>query len=134
MGSLGRQPLDFAAEFGVVRFNEEIGHRQNVLTTIAQRWNPDVNHVEPIVKILPEHAVFHLLGQVAIGGRDDAGVDLDVLQTTEAAETLVFEHPQQLGLQGHGEFADFVEEQSAVVGQFEQPALLALASVKAPFS
>ena len=37
---------------------------------------------------------------------------------------LLFQHPQQLGLQHQRDFADFVQEQRAFVGQLEDAAFL----------
>ena len=50
------------------------------------------------------------------------------LHAADAPDDLVLEHAQQLGLQQRREFADFVEEERAAVGRFEQ-ALLHLLGV-----
>ena len=53
-----------------------VGQRQDVLAPIAQRGNLHVNHVESVEKVLAKTSGLNLVGQVAIGGRDEAGVDL----------------------------------------------------------
>ena len=73
-----------------------------------------------------EHQVFAklLLGhhflQVAMRGADDAHVHLKRVVVSDAADLAALQHAQQFGLHGLGQFADFVEEQGAAVGDFEQ--------------
>jgi hypothetical protein len=64
--------------------------------------------------------------QVAVGGRDDAHVDLDVFLPTEAAERAAFEHAEQGGLHSQGQLADLVQEDRAAVRQLERPFLATL--------
>ncbi len=68
--------------------------------------------------------VFDLVLEVAVGGRDHTHVDTDISQPTDPLERLLFQKPQQLGLQRRRHLPDFVEEDRAAVGRFEQPALL----------
>ena len=53
-------------------------------------------------------------------GTDDADVDLERVVVAHAADLAALEHAQQLGLHGSGQFADFVQEQRAAVGDLEQ--------------
>ena len=86
----------------------------------AQRWNVDLEHLEPVHQIGTKVTPLDLLFQIAVGGSDDAHVDLTVHQRTESANPQVFNHPQQLGLQAQIQFSDFIKEQSAAVGSFNQ--------------
>ena len=56
------------------------------------------NHVEAEVKILAERAsaIFGL--EVAVGGRDDADVDLDFLIAANRTNFLFLQNAQKLGL------------------------------------
>ena len=78
---------------------------------------------QPVVKVLAESAFPDRALQVAIGGRDHAHIHLHIAHATHAADDLVFEHAQQFGLQQRRQFADFVEEERAAVGHFEQALL-----------
>jgi hypothetical protein len=49
----------------------------NVLTTFAQRGNPDGNDIEPVIQILAEAAVGDLVGQVSRCRRENPDVDFD---------------------------------------------------------
>jgi hypothetical protein len=61
------------------------------------------------------------LGEVAVGGRDDAHVDLHGLVAADALELALLQHAQQLHLDGRGDLADLVEEERAAVGLLEAP-------------
>ena len=57
--------------------------------------------------------------QIAVGGGDDAHVDLERTRPADAFEPLVLERAQDLGLQRQRQLADLVEEQRAAVRQLE---------------
>ena len=59
---------------------------------------------------------------------------MDVHRAADALERLLFEEPQQLGLQAWHHLPDFVKEHRATVGSLEQATLLAIrAREGAPF-
>ena len=47
----------------------------NILTSLAERRNMRVEHLETKEQIFAEGAVGHGVPQAAVGGRDDAGVE-----------------------------------------------------------
>ena len=89
-----------------------------------KRRNQNLNYVQPEVQVLAECAFFDGLAEILVGGRNHAQIEVDVLQAAQPPEGLLFEHAQQLGLQHERDLADFVEEQRALVGQFEDAAFL----------
>src|ERR1019366_8165592 len=58
-------------------------------------------------------------GNIDVGGGQDANVDLDQGAASQAGERLVLEDVQQLGLQPRRHFADFVQQDGALVANFE---------------
>src|SRR4029079_9272392 len=56
---------------------------------------------------------------------DDAHIDFDFAIRTDAHESPLFEHPQQLDLQLDRHFGDLVEEQRAPIGALEVALVLA---------
>ena len=76
--------------------------------------------LEPIVEVLPEMAGRRVGGEVAVGRRDDAHVDLDRRRPADALELLLLEHAQQLGLEVEPHLGDFVEQQRAAVRALER--------------
>ena len=85
----------------------------------------DDEGAEPEIQILPKRSGIDGRAQIAIGRRDDAGVDLDVALTADAPDLALLQRPQQLRLDGGRDFADLVEEDRAVAGDFEQAGLVA---------
>ena len=69
-----------------------------------------------------------------MGSGDQPRVDAVGAGTADALELLLLEQPQQLRLGLQGDVSDFVQEDSALVGELESSALLCDGPVKAPFS
>ncbi len=130
-----REPLHLLAVGARVLLDEVADQRGNVALALAQRRQRHRHHVEPVVEVLAEAPGLHLGGQVAVGGRHQAHVDLQRLGAAHALELAVLQHPQQLDLQRGGDLADLVEEagcrrRPARSGPRGGPA----APVKLPFS
>ena len=94
-----------------------LGEANQILEPRPQRRHFDGDDIEPEIEVFAERPVGHALFQITIGRRDDTHVGLagDVF-----AEALVFaflDQPEQLGLNLHGQVADFVEEQRAAFGR-----------------
>src|ERR1700745_800350 len=81
------------------------------------------HHVEPVEEVLAELPLRNLLGEVAIGGGEDADVHLDVARVSHAADLALLQRPQERRLQLQRQFADLVEQQRPAVGLLEQSAL-----------
>jgi hypothetical protein len=77
-----------------------------------------------VVEILAKAASAHRFGQIAVGGRHDAHVDLDGARAAHALEAALLQHAQQLGLQLGFELADLVEKQGSPIGQLEATAMV----------
>ena len=59
--------------------------------------------------------------ELAVGGGDDAYIDLDGAVAADAFEFAFLQHAQQLALKRQGQLADFVEENGAAVSELESP-------------
>ena len=55
---------------------EVLGQRADVVAPLAQRRQADLDRVEPKQQVLAEPSGRHLGGEVGVGGREDADVDL----------------------------------------------------------
>ena len=93
-----------------------------------------VHDVEPVVQVLAELPLVDASCQVAVGGGDDAHVDLDVSLPPTRSNSPLLQHAQQLRLHRRRHVADLVEEERAAVGQLEAARALPIAPVNAPFS
>src|ERR1700722_18429693 len=102
-------------------FLQEVLHQHgNVFATLAERREIDADYIEAIEKVFAELAFAHELAQIDIGGGDDADIDLNLLDSAEMHESAVLQHAQDFALRVHGHGSDFVEEERASVGDFEQ--------------
>jgi len=70
----------------------------------------DAHNGEAVIKILAELAFADGFFEIAVGGGDDAHVDLHVADTAHAANDLVFEQRAEAWLAARRQFADFVEK------------------------
>ena len=93
------------------------------LGAVAQGGQVNGHHVEAVVEILAEPAGLDLLLEVAVGGGDEAHVDVDGLDAADALELALLQRAQQLHLHLDRDLADLVEEEGAAVGQLEAAGL-----------
>ncbi len=98
-----------------------LGQHGDVAFARAQRRHLEGDDAQPPVEVLAEFALFDHFAEVAVGGGDDAHVDLDRLGAADALDGLLAEGAQQLHLRGGVYLADFVEEKRAAVRQLEAP-------------
>ena len=77
---------------------ELVGQIDDILLALPQGLEGDGDHVEPVVEVLSEAALPHLLPQVLVGGGDDPDVQLDHPAAAEPDELALLQDPQQLGL------------------------------------
>ena len=101
------------------------GQRRDIGGPFAQRRHRDREHVQAIEQVFAEAAGFDVGDQVAIGGRDDADVDLDQLAGADRLDLALLDGAQQLDLGRGRQLADLVEEQGAA-GRLDELADMAL--------
>ena len=68
------QPAHVQAVLAVLLLQEVVGQDRDVLLAVAQRRRLDDHHPQPVVEVLPETPARHVVGQVAVGGGDQADV------------------------------------------------------------
>ena len=86
----------------------------------------NVEHVQPVEQVFAEVALDDHLLQVAVRGADHANVHLDGRAFAEPLNFAGFEEAEQLHLNVLVEFAEFVEEDGAAVGDFEEALVIAV--------
>jgi hypothetical protein len=111
----------------------EIAHQEgNVLGPFPQRWNADGKHVQPVIKIAAELAIFDHSLQVAVGGRDQSNIHFLGTRTAQALKLPFLERSQQFRLDLDGNVAHLVEKQRTAVSKFEASDLLRDGACKSP--
>src|SRR5215472_7188522 len=86
---------------------------------LAQGWQGKREGIQTVIKILAQALVGQRLGDVDVGGRQDADVHLDDRTAPQAGELLILQNVQQLGLQQGRHLADFVEQDGPLVAKFK---------------
>ncbi len=94
---------------------------RDVGTPLAQGRHAQFETAQPVVEVGAKAAGGDHGGKVAIGGGDDAQLELARRRRPQGEDLPFLEHPQDLGLQLEGELADLVEQEGAAVRPDEQP-------------
>src|ERR1700676_68141 len=92
----------------------------NIFAAVAQWRQLQVDNVEAMIKIFTEAALANQGEQIDVGSGDDAHVHLDLLRAAEAHELALLNIAKKLGLRFRTNGGDFVEENRALVRDFEQ--------------
>src|SRR5829696_4110230 len=109
---------------GARRFHEMLQERRHILHPLSQRWNWNVNHIQPVIQVVSKLALSDLCHQAAIGGGDDSDVDLAVHPVgADALDLTALEKAEEHGLHPARHLADFVQEDRSALRLIE-PALL----------
>src|SRR4030095_7312847 len=100
-------------------FKEMVDEEKQVVATIAQRRDDEWNGGNSKIEVLAKEFLANAFGEIAVGGHNDANVDVDRLRTADAFETPFFEDAEQLGLAGERKLANFVEKECAALRHFD---------------
>jgi hypothetical protein len=100
-----------------------LGQPHHVALALAQRWQRQREHGEPVVEVLPEAPGRDGGAQVLVGGGDDPDVDGLVARATEPPHRALLDHLQQLGLHRLRQQPNLVQEDRAAMRRLEQPLL-----------
>ncbi len=77
---------------------EVVREDDHVSAAHAKRRHLDVHDVEAIVEVFAEASFAHVFGEIAVGRRDHAHVDLIGLVAADALERALLEHAKELHL------------------------------------
>ena len=79
----------------------------------------DGEDIQAIEEIAAEFFLRDELGEIGVGGGDDADIDANGAIAAETFEFLFLKHAKQFGLEFQRKIADFVEKECAAVCKFE---------------
>src|SRR5262252_10434835 len=94
-------------------FEERVAKRQDIAGTVAQRRQPDLEHLQPVVEILAKVASQHGLTKVAIRRSQHPYVGGQPAYPTQPLKFPFLQNSEELRLCGQAQFGDFVEKQHA---------------------
>ena len=110
---LAGNPVGYA-----VGLEKMFAQQRDIAETFAQRRKLYRDNVDSVVKIFAEApSPGHLL-KIVVGGADQTKIDLAQRAAAEPLDHVVLEYAEEFGLEGQGKGGDFIEEESAAVGQF----------------
>src|SRR5208337_4352915 len=126
-GMLEKKGLRAAGEAGdalaigiVVLLQEKLHEKRNVFQALRERRDTNLDGTQAIEEIFAETPGENFGAEVAVGGGDEADIDLLDLGRADALNFAVLDDAQQLGLHGQGSLADFIQEHRAAIGVLEQ--------------
>ncbi|ABA47527.1 hypothetical protein BURPS1710b_2767 [Burkholderia pseudomallei 1710b] len=111
--------LRLDAEVARALLQEVTREQRDVLAALAQRRQPQPDHVEPVIQILAEQPLPHARLEILMRRRDHPHVRAQRTVAAHAIELPVRQHAQQARLQIERHVADLVEKQRAVLGLLE---------------
>src|SRR5262249_28998022 len=85
----------------VVIVEEIMYQRRDISPPFPQGRQVQIHHIDAIEQVLAERAVLDFFFQVAVGGANNANLDLFVRLSADTAELSILKKLKQLGLQGH---------------------------------
>jgi hypothetical protein len=98
---------------------EVAGQKDQIVSPISQGGDIQNQAREPVVEVLAKLARSDHVGQVSIRGRDHPDLNTLDLGTSQGANLSLLENPQELGLQGGGQFANFIQKKGTTIGSLE---------------
>ena len=110
---IGVQGNGVLAAFAANAPHQGVGQGGQVIAALPQGGQADFNHVEAVIQVLAEALLGHGLHQIVVGGAQNAHIHLFFLHTAQRAHLALLNHPQQLGLHGQGQVANFIQKQRA---------------------
>ncbi len=109
--------------FGIA-IQERAREQRDIFAAFAQGRQVDGNHAEAVVKILAEAAFGDFLGEIFVGGGDDADIHIAFFGAAERADFSFLQDAVELHLHGEAHVADLVHEERAAVGGLKQAAAI----------
>ena len=93
---------------------------RDIIESFAEGREVDFEGIDAEEQVFAEAAFLNHLLEFAVGGADDSNIDMEWFVVSYAANFAGFEESEEFDLHAFVEFAEFVEEQSSAVGDFEE--------------
>src|SRR5689334_3862159 len=116
----GTEAVQWLSVFLTVFFREKLHECRNIFLPLAQGGQLNIDDVQTVVEVFAEPAFVHETLQINIGGSNDACVNFDGFDTTKPHELFFLDHAQEFRLRLGSNCSNLVEENGALVRNFEQ--------------
>src|SRR5271168_5202791 len=107
-------------DVGCVAIEEMVDEHGNVRAAIAEGREMHGHDVQSEIEILAKSAGAIGGLEIAVGGGDDADVNVHFFVAADGADFFFLKDTKELGLHFQGKLADFIEENGAAIGGLEQ--------------
>src|SRR6266571_2892133 len=105
-----------------IKTSDKMRHQQrDIRQTLPQGWQSNGNDIEAPIQIIAELLAGHEVFKILIGGGDDTDIHFNGADAANALKLAFLEDAQNFDLQCRAHLSDFVEENSATVGQLKAP-------------
>ncbi|OPZ77232.1 MAG: hypothetical protein BWY77_01740 [bacterium ADurb.Bin431] len=101
-----------------------VDQQGDVLAAFAQGGNRQPDDLQAVKEILPQPLLLDQHIWIAVGGADDANIDLALLDAPQPAHLVVLQYPQQLVLQVKAHLRHLVKKERPLVSGLEKPGLV----------
>jgi len=109
-----------AIQPGCVPLQEDSDVLLDIFGPFPQRWEVEAQDVQPIIQVGAEPVGGNELFEILVGGGDKADVGVLDPIASQTHDLFFLDYPEQLALEGVIHFGDFVEEEGAPVGDFQE--------------
>jgi serine/threonine protein kinase len=99
---------------------EHLDEQRDVVAALAQRWQAQRHHVEPVVEVGAEVSAVDGRAQILVSRRHHADVDADRIAATDALDHTLLDRAQEARLEIERQLADLVEEHGATGGALDR--------------
>ncbi len=119
---------------GVVMGQEGFAEGDDVVAALAEGGRTELDDVEAVEKVFAEVVLADGFDDVAVGGGDEADVDVELFVAADAGEGAVFEEAEELGLKGRDMSPISSRKMVPAWASSTRPSFWRMAPVKEPFS
>ncbi len=129
---LGGEQL-LARLFVATLLEEEIDEQVDVFRPLSQGRNAQCDHSDAVVEIESKLPFVDFGTKVAVGRRNDANVDVDIVSSAHTTEAAALQRTEKVGLQLGRKLTDFVQEDRSAVCTLERADVTTVRSRKRSF-
>src|SRR5262249_7511091 len=113
------EPADLFSITFCVLSEEVVGQRHDVIASIAQWRQPNLNRIQAKQEVLSKTTCTDFIFKTCIRGGDDAHVGVQSFRRTDPLKIAGFDHAQEFCLLSKWDICDLVHEQCALIGELE---------------
>ena len=113
---------------------EVLSEGRDVVGMLSQRRGLDMQDVESIEEVCTKGTLCDSGVQIAVGGGNDTDIDMDGGGAADFFKGGIVKESEKFDLNGKREFADFVQEENAVICGFTEARLVLQSTREGPFA